>query len=323
MAISNGVLDQRNLRFILQPEEDLQFAKSFMERAEAVLQNANEALECRVQELMAELMDANAKLCSEKAERKRIEEALRQSEARFRTLEQEKELSELRARFISIISHEFRIPLNNISLSTSLLRRYSHQWSESEKLEYLHGIETDVEQLSHLLDEALIIGGAEAGKQKFSPKPLDVAQFCRDIVAKMQLRDNRQHAFSFVSRGDCGAVCVDKKLLQPILTNLLENAIKYSPPNSKIDLELTCRYREMIFHIKDRGIGISAADRQQLFEPFHRGRNVGDIQGTGLGLAVVKKFVDLHGGQIGVASEVGVSTTFTVTLPLTKLLEME
>jgi len=238
-------------------------------------------------------------------------------------LEQEKELSELRARFISIVSHEFRTPLNNISLSTSSLRRYSHQWTESEKLSYLCGIETDIEQLRHLLDEVLIIGGAEAGKQRFEPRPLYVRQFCRDIVAKMQLHDNGQHAFSFVSRGDCSTACVDKKLLQPILTNLLSNAIKYSPTNSKVDFELSCQDGDVIFQIKDQGIGIPAADQQQLFEPFHRGRNVGDIQGTGLGLSVVKKLVDLHGGFLSVASEVEVGTTFTVTLPLNQLLERE
>ncbi len=249
--------------------------------------------------------------------RKQAEVEIRQA------LEKEKELSELRARFISIVSHEFRTPLNNISLSTSSLRRYSHQLTESEKIEYLHGIETDIEQLSQLLDEALLIGGAEAGKQKFSPRPLDVRQFCRGILTEMQLCDSSQHAFSFVSQGDCSTACVDKKLLQPILTNLLSNAIKYSPPDSKVDLELSCRDGDVIFQIKDQGIGIPAADQQQLFEPFHRGRNVGDIQGTGLGLSVVKKFVDLHGGQISVASEVGVGTTFTVTLPLNKLLEME
>jgi PAS domain S-box-containing protein len=241
----------------------------------------------------------------------------KQAEVEIRqALEQEKELSELQARFISMVSHEFRTPLNNISFSTSSLRRYSHQWTEEEKLEYLCGIETDIEQLNSLLDEALIIGGAEAGKRKFQPRPLDVAQFCRDIVAEMQQSDSGQHVFSFVSQGDCRAGCVDKKLLRPILTNLLSNAIKYSPSDSQVDLELSCWDGDLIFQIKDRGIGIPAADRQQLFESFHRGRNVGDIQGTGLGLSVVKKFVDLHGGQINVVSEVGVGTTFTVTLPL-------
>lgn len=282
---------------------------------EVAIERGNEALECRLQERIVKLREANEQLCREIAKRKQAEVEIRQA------LEQEKELSELRAHFISIISHEFRTPLNNISFSTSLLKGYSHQWTESEKLEYLHGIETDIEQLNYLLDEALSIGGG--GKRKFEPRPLDVAQLCRDIVAKMQICDSSQHAFSFVNRGDCSTACVDKKLLQPILTNLLSNAIKYSPPGSKVDLELYYQDENVIFKIKDRGIGIPVADRQQLFEPFHRGRNVGNISGTGLGLSVVKKFVELHGGQISVASEVGVGTTFTVTLLLNEPLVRE
>jgi PAS domain S-box-containing protein len=249
----------------------------------------------------------------------------KQAEVEIRqALKQEKELSELRARFISIVSHEFRTPLNNISISTSSLRRYSQQWTESEKLDYLLGIEADIEQLNSLLDEVLIIGGAEEGKRKFDPRPLDLAHFCRNILAEMQLTNCKQHAFSFGSQIDCSTICVDKKLLQPILTNLLSNAIKYSPPNSKVDFELFCENESVIFQIKDQGIGIPTVDQQKLFEPFYRGRNVGDIQGTGLGLSVVKKLVDLHGGQISVASEMNVGTTFTITLPLVnKLLEKE
>ncbi|GAB1543997.1 hypothetical protein NUACC21_66730 [Scytonema sp. NUACC21] len=231
-------------------------------------------------------------------------------------LEQEKELSELRARFISIVSHEFRTPLNNISFSTSSLRRYGYKWTEEEKLEYLYGIETDVEQINSLLDQALIIGGSEAGKRKFDPQPLDVVQLCRHVLVEMQMQDSGEHVLSFVSQGDCLTACVDKNLLQPILTNLLSNAMKYSPPSSQIDLQLSSQNENLIFQISDRGIGIPLADRQQLFEPFHRGSNVGEIEGTGLGLSVVKKFVDLHGGQIHVNSTVGEGTTFIVTLPL-------
>jgi signal transduction histidine kinase len=114
----------------------------------------------------------------------------------------------------------------------------------------------------------LIIGGAEAGKRKFSPKPLALAQFCRDIVTKMQLTDSGQQTFSFVSQGDYRAACMDKKLLQPILTNLLENAIKYSPPNSKVDLELSCRDGEVIFQIKDQGIGFQQQIKNNCLSHF-------------------------------------------------------
>ncbi len=243
--------------------------------------------------------------------RKLAEVELRQA------LEQEKEFSFLRACFISMVCHEFRNPLNVVSFSTSLMRRNSHQWTESKKLQYFDYIQTAVEQIRQLLDELLNTGKSEAGKLKFEPRPLALIPFCYDLVAQMQMVNNSsQHTITFASRGNCSTVRVDKKLLQSILTNLLSNAIKYSPAGSTVDLELSCQNGNVIFQIKDAGIGIPAADQQRLFEPFHRGSNVGDVPGTGLGLAVVKKLVDLHGGQIAVTSVVGVGTTFTVTLSI-------
>lgn len=270
---------------------------------EVALQRANEALESRVQDTTAELRDASEQLCREIAEVRA-------------TLEKEKELGFHRAQFVSMVAHEFRNPLHIISFSTSLLKRHSQQWTEEKKLQYLDRIQTAISVLSELMDEILIIGRAEAGKLTFSPKALNLDQFCRDLVAQLQLSHSSQHTVAFSSLGESTAAWVDEKLLQPILTNLLENAIKYSPPGSTVDLALACRDAQVIFQIKDRGIGIPAADKQRLFEPFHRGGNVGDIPGTGLGLAVVKKLVDLHGGQITVASEFGVGTTFAIALPL-------
>lgn len=236
-------------------------------------------------------------------------------------LEQAKQLSELRACFVSMVSHELRTPLNILSFSTSLLRCHSHQWTEEKKHQYLDRIQTTVEQISELLDGLLSIGKAEAEKLKFEPRPLALDAFCCDLITQMQLISNSsQHAITFVSRG-MSTARVDKKLLQPILTNLLSNAIKYSPPGSTVDLELSYRLGDVIFQIKDQGIGIPAADQQRLFESFRRGSNVGDVPGNGLGLAIVKKLVDLHGGEIAVESEVGVGTMFTVTLPLGKPLE--
>lgn len=237
-------------------------------------------------------------------------------------LEQEKELSALRERFIHVVSHEFRTPLNNIAIATSSLIRYSNQWTEGEKLTYLHSIKTDVEQLSQLLDEVLTLSRAEIGKFPFNPKPLDLEQFCINLISEMQLSD-KKYAFSFTSRGNCGGAYMDEKLLRPILTNLFSNAMKYSSLGCHIDLEVCCHKQTVTFQIKDVGIGIPVADQQHLFEPFLRGSNVGEIPGTGLGLAVVKKLVDLQGGHICAASEVGVGTTFRLTLPLSQTSESE
>jgi PAS domain S-box-containing protein len=245
-------------------------------------------------------------------QRKQAEVEIRQA------LEQEKERGEQRARFVSMIPHKFRNCLNIVSLSTSLLKRHSQKWTEEKKLQYLHRIQTAVEQLSQSLDAVLLIGKAEAGKLTFEPRALDLEKFCRDLVAQLQLSDGSQHTFTFSCLGDCLSACVDEKLLQPILTNLLSNASKYSSVGSTVDLALFSRDGEVIVQIKDEGIGIPAADQQQLFEPFHRGGNITDISGTGLGLTVVKKLLDIHGGQIFVASEVGVGTTLTLTLLLSQ-----
>ncbi len=256
------------------------------------------------------LQPAEVEAALDITKRKQVEKELRT------TLEQEKKLSEQTVHFISMVSHEFRAPLNLISFSTSLLKRHSYQWTEEKKQPYLDRIQTAVEQLNQLLDEILLIGKAEAGKLEFQPIALDLNQFCRDLIEEMQLSHSSKHIFTFISRSDRSTVHVDKKLLQPILTNLLSNAIKYSPSGSTVDLDLCCRDGKVVFQIKDAGIGIPAADQQRLFEAFHRGSNVGDIPGNGLGLAIVKKLVDKHGGQIAVASVVGVGTTFTITLPL-------
>jgi signal transduction histidine kinase len=120
----------------------------------------------------------------------------------------------------------------------------------------------------------------------------------------------------FASKGECTQVSVDEKLLRQMLVNLLSNAIKYSHSRGIVHFDLACEPSQVIFRIRDEGIGIPPEDRQHLFESFHRASNVGTLPGTGLGLAIVKKCVDLHGGQISVESEVGVGTTFCVMLPL-------
>ena len=126
------------------------------------------------------------------------------------------------------------------------------------------------------------------------------------------------HTINFVSQGNCTDAHMDEKLLRHILSNLLSNAIKYSPQGGKVYLELTFEPEEVIFRVRDRGIGIPPADRAKLFDSFHRASNVGTISGTGLGLAIVKKAVDLHSGKIAVDSEVRLGTTIVVSLPLYK-----
>ncbi|MBW4574024.1 MAG: PAS domain S-box protein [Aphanothece sp. CMT-3BRIN-NPC111] len=256
-------------------------------------------------------------------ERKRVEREIRKA------LTKEKELSELKSRFVSMTSHEFRTPLTTILSSAELLEHYRHKWSDEKKLGYLHRIQAAVQQMTKLLDDVLIIGKAEAGKLNFNPVPLDLEKFCRDLVEELQLHEGKHHTIRFVTQGSSTSeieseelprspilFCLDEKLLRHILNNLLSNAIKYSSQGNIVNFELTYLGEEVVFQIQDSGIGIPPKDQQRLFESFYRATNVGTISGTGLGLAIVKKSVDLHGGKIVVKSEVGSGTTFKVTLPL-------
>ncbi|MBW4668936.1 MAG: PAS domain S-box protein [Cyanomargarita calcarea GSE-NOS-MK-12-04C] len=237
-----------------------------------------------------------------------------ESEVRH-ALDQAKRLSELRERFVSMLCHQFRTPLNVVSFSADLLRRNSRQWTEEKNRSYLDLIQDAVKQISQLLDDILLFGKAEAEKLECQPRELDLARFCFDIVAQMQFLTDNQKIIYFDNQASCISARVDPKLLQHILTNLLSNAVKYSPAASVVTFELTFENQDAIFKIKDKGIGIPAVDQQQIFDPFSRGSNVDHIPGTGLGLSIVKMLVDLHGGKIHVESEISIGTMFTITLP--------
>lgn len=240
----------------------------------------------------------------------------KQVEADIRTaLEKEKELSELKSRFISMASHEFRTPLATILSSAELIEHYSHKWNEEKKLNHLQRIQTSVKHMTGLLNDVLLIGKAEEGKLECKPTLIDLLQFCRDLVEDMELTTS-SHTIAFRPQCQITTACIDEKLLRHILSNLLSNAIKYSPAGGTVYFDVICQQEEVVFCVQDQGIGIPLADQAQLFDSFHRASNVGTISGTGLGLAIVKKSVDLHGGKIAVQSEVSVGTTFTVTIPL-------
>lgn len=254
---------------------------------------------------------------------------LKQAEAEIRkALEKERELSELRANFVSMVSHEFRTPLTTIQSSAELLERYSDRLSQEKKQNHFIRIQIALRRMTQLLEDVLTIGKAEAGKLQFNPKPMDLVAFCRQIVESMQLQAiyqhtnaSHQHTLTFTANGDCTNAQMDENLLEHILTNLLSNAIKYSPNGGIVHFDLVCNPSSAVFRIQDTGIGILEEDLDKLFDSFGRASNVGTIQGTGLGLAIVKQCVNLHGGKIVVESELGVGSTFTVTLPLNRHIE--
>lgn len=256
--------------------------------AEAVLQRANEELEQKVEERTARLRQANHQL---------------------------RELSEMRSRFVSMVCHEFRNPLNNIALSASSLNRYDTQLTPDDKANYLLTIKANVERMTQMIDDLLVIGKIEAKVLEVNPEPIDVVAFCQALLAEREyLRP--QQPIAFVCRSRQLTATLDQRLLRSILSNLLSNAIRYTPEDRDIRLKLARRQNQLVVQVQDEGIGIPPEDRRDLFEPFHRGRNVSNIPGTGLGLSIVKQFVELLQGTIEVNSRVDWGTTFTVRLPM-------
>jgi signal transduction histidine kinase len=245
-------------------------------------------------------------------DRKRAEEDI------YKALAKEKELGELKNRFITMISHEFRTPLTTILSSAELLEYYGQKWGEAKRMEYFRQIYNSVGNMTYLLDDILLIGRAESKKLEFKPAPLYLYTFCLDLVRGFKEGVGASHNFIFTPQfspqRDYYAV-LDENLLQQILSNLISNAIKYSPPGSTINVELNWEDNNVVFKVSDNGIGIPKEGLNHLYNPFYRGSNIGTVSGTGLGLAIVKNAVDLHQGVIQVQSEKGVGSTFTVKIP--------
>jgi signal transduction histidine kinase len=239
-----------------------------------------------------------------------------QAEMQQQKLAQDKELSELKLDFFSMVSHEFRTPLSIILGSVQLLESEGQRPIEPRKLHNnLHRIQTSARLMTKLLTDILMVMRAEAGRLECKPERIDLEAFCLNLVEDLQLASEPNGTIKLDRQGECTHAHLDENLLYSILSNLLSNAIKYSPEGSEVYFKLHCAPDEVTFEVTDQGIGIPPEDLRMLYQPFHRSRNVGKITGSGLGLAVVKRCVDLHQGQIEVKSAIGGGTTFVVKLP--------
>jgi len=243
-------------------------------------------------------------------QRKRDEEAL------LKTLEREKELSQLKSNFVSMVSHEFRTPLGIIQSSAELLRDFYKKMDSDERDEQLDSIFRNTRRMAGMMEEILVLSRLDAGKLEFQPTSLDLNVFCRRVVDEVLSATNRRCVIELSLKSVPQEAHADERLLAHIFTNLLSNAIKYSEPGETVHFIFERQGQEAIGTVRDRGVGISQQDQQKLFTAFHRGANVGTRPGTGLGLMLVKRCADLHGGKVRLTSEIGEGTTVVVTLPL-------
>ena len=220
------------------------------------------------------------------------------------------------AKLNCMISHELRSSLNVIAFSHKLLQRHCDRFNEQKKLECFERINRGIETMSQLIEDISIIGQASAQKLRMMPQTLNIGIFCQNLISDLHFATGETRVINFRNLKDWEEIIVDRHILRLILTNLLENALKYSSQNQVVNFTVnTTSENEVTFKIEDQGIGISLKDREQLFDPFYRGKNVEDIPGNGLGLAVVQKLVNAQGGSIWLDSHEGIGTTVMVSLP--------
>ena len=241
----------------------------------------------------------------------------KQAEAELqKTLTREIELSQLKSNFVSMVSHEFRTPLGIIQSSAELLRDFYERMPLPERNEQLESIARNTRRMAGMMEEILVFSRLDAGKMEFQPAAVDLNVFCRRMVDEVLSATNSRCPIELSLAAVPPEAKADESLLGHTLTNLLSNAVKYSEPGALVRFEVERDGDDAICTVRDRGIGIAEQDQFNLFQAFHRGGNVGTRPGTGLGLLMVKRCVELHRGQVNLVSKLGEGTTVTVRLPV-------
>lgn len=278
------------------------------ESREALLK-LNQELENKVSERTDELEKVVNRLLATNHELEMSREKLQVA------LAKEKELNELKSRFVSMASHEFRTPLSTIMSSMSLIKKYLETNNIQRTEKHINRVQSSVNILTGILNDFLSLSKLEEGKMKLNLEKVRFVDLCLETIDEMKgiLRENQEIIHE--QEGEERLLNIDKRIIKNILYNLISNAIKYSKKGAKI--KCTIRFNESDYSIivKDEGLGIPENEQKYLFERFFRASNVENIKGTGLGLNIVKRYVDLLEGSIGMHSQEGVGSTFTVTIP--------
>lgn len=297
---------------------------SEIREAERTIFELNEKLEKKVEERTEQLTDAvnkllttNTKLQSQIERRLKFEEALKESQRELEiALEKEKELNELKSKFVTMASHEFRTPLSTILSSSTLIAKYTDAETQAKREKHIGRIKNSVNHLVNILNDLLSIGKIEEGRTEVKPEEFDLVQLLDDIMEQMQENTKPGQSLAIKSDWESKMVKLDPYLFKVICLNLISNAIKYSPEGKEIDICICNQEEGFLFKVVDRGIGIPEEEQKSLFERFFRANNATNIQGTGLGLSIVKSYTTIMGGEISFESKLGEGTTFFVKLPL-------
>ncbi len=298
--------------------------KTHLRSAEAEIERMNQELERKViqrtlelEEKNNQLIQINTTLNREIKERQQIESILRDNERELQhALEKEKELNELKSRFVSMASHEFRTPLSTIQSSAGLISRYPLSEQQQQRFRHIERIKSSVNMLTGILDDFLSLAKLEEGRISMTPETFTFDELVTEVLD--ELRPTLKPGQKTIHESKTATIQLnqDRTLLKHVLYNLLSNATKYSPENRSIFLRTEMKKAAFQFEIEDQGIGIPIQDQTHLFTRFFRAKNVTNIQGTGLGLNIVRQYINLMGGEILFTSTEGKGSCFTIRIPI-------
>ena len=231
-------------------------------------------------------------------------------------LSKERDLSELKSRFVTMASHEFRTPLSTILSSVSLISRYNDLNDEEKRLKHVHRIKSSVLNLTNILNDFLSLSRLEEGKVMNNPVEFSITELAGEVIDEMNGILKEGQTIVYNHSGNLPKVFLDKNLIRNIMINLVSNAIKYSKEGQEIQLASEMKKEVLVISVMDKGIGIPEEDQEYLFSRFFRAHNAANIPGTGLGLNIIKKYLDLLRGRIDFKSKLGEGTTFIVQITL-------
>jgi PAS domain S-box-containing protein len=284
-------------------DNELKEANKQLKNAGSELAKLNQELELKVQERTLELAEMIRKLTQSKKEV-------------VLALEKEKELNNLKSTFISTASHEFRTPLATIMSSVSLAGKYADTMDKEKMMKHIERVKTSVNHLTDILNDFLSLDKLEEGIVTANPEKMYLNEFVMQNIEELKGIAKPDQKLVYIGLPNNESVFTDKRILKNILINLISNAIKYSNDNTKIEINASLDYNFLKIEIKDQGIGIPVKDQIHIFERFYRANNSGNVQGTGLGLNIVKKYIEILNGEINFESIPEKGTKFTIKLPI-------
>jgi PAS domain S-box-containing protein len=295
VEVSLGNYDNNGERNVIAFISDISIRK----RAESEIDKLNGELEITVEQRTKELTETLHQLEQSKEELSK-------------SLAKEKELNELKSRFVSMASHEFRTPLSTVLSSAYLIEKYNNTEDQPKREKHLQRIISSVNMLTDILNEFLSVGKIEEGKIQVRLIEFDLQKQIEEILQEMQSNAKKEQQIQYAHFGE-PLVILDVSLIKHIVMNLISNAIKFSGEKSKIEVKTVVREKTIELSVKDFGIGISPDDQTHLMERFFRGKNAINIQGTGLGLHIIAKYAELMNGRVSCTSELDKGTEFVLT----------